>query len=60
MLEGIVKSIQEDIALIETDKGDLMLPVFAFDHVPQVGEKVHISVSNDEMAKRVINELLTG
>lgn len=59
MLEGTVKKIQEDIALIETDKGNLTLPVFAFEHVPQIGEKVCISVSDEEVAKRAINELLT-
>ncbi|MFA6447084.1 MAG: hypothetical protein WCW31_02375 [Patescibacteria group bacterium] len=59
MLEGIVREIQDDKVLIETEKGNVTLPVFAFDHVPQTGEKIQISVSNDGMAKRVINELLT-
>lgn len=47
------------MVLIETKKGNVTLPVFAFDHVPQMEEAAYISVSKEDMAKRVINELLS-
>ncbi len=59
MLEGIVREIQDDKVLIETEKGNAAIPVFAFDRAPQIGEKIQISVSKDDAAKNIINKLLT-